>query len=168
MDATRDDLEELIGEHEAIMAYMRFLAKSLDGLAAQSICPKERVWSYCWGLNDFRDAIKRHLEVDERILKALPGDASEEDPLQEHREIQELVDDMIKVADISIVDKLRTEDLNQYAVKIGVAFNRIFKLIEMHIARENVILAHVKKAMNNSEAKKRPPALRNQPGNKAD
>jgi hypothetical protein len=149
MRATRKEMKELMGEHEAIMAYMGFLARSLDSLATQPVPVGERIWSYCWGLSDFRDAIRYHLEVDERIFKALPDDACGEDPMEEHRAIQDLLNDMVQVADITIVDKLGQEELNQYTSKIGIAFNKICRLIELHIIKENTILERVQKALNN-------------------
>ena len=149
MRATRKEMKELMGEHEAIMAYMGFLARSLDSLATQPVPLKERIWSYCWGLSDFRDAIRYHIEVDERIFKALPDNTRSEDPMEEHRDIQNLVDDMVQVADLTMVNKLGREELVQYTSKIGIAFNKIRKLIELHIAKENTILERVQKALNN-------------------
>ncbi len=142
------EMRELIGEHDAIMAYMQFLAKSAARLAEQSEPAKERIWNYCCSLYDFKDAIWNHLEIDEKVFKSLMGDTYPEDPVEEHREIQQLVNEMIALADNTVIAKVEQAHLNEYCAKLGAAFDRICKLIELHIAKENAILEKVQKALN--------------------
>jgi hypothetical protein len=146
MGITGGEIKELMGEHEGIRAHMRFLVKSRENLVTQDIQVKERIWSYRCGLYDFRDAVQYHLEVDERIFKSLPGNVSLMDPTEEHEEMQRVINDFIKLADSAVIDRLGQEELNQYTQKIGVAFNKIHELIEVHIAKENAIL---KEALKN-------------------
>jgi hypothetical protein len=148
MKTSREDMKELIGEHEAIMAYMQSLTKSAEGLAAQSGKAKERIWSYRQRLYDFKDAIWFHLEVDERIFKTLLGNDYAEDPIEEHREIQRLINDMILLADNAAIEKLGPDELNQYCCSLGKAFGKLCKLLELHIAKENAILERVQNALN--------------------
>ena len=148
MGAMSKEMKELIGEHQAIMAYMQTLSKTAEKLAAQPAAAKEQLWKYRYGLYDFKDALWYHLEIDERVFKSLFGDAYLEDPIEEHREIQQLVDDMIALADDAAIEKMGQEELNQYCIKIGTAFKKICKLIELHIAKENAILEGVQATLN--------------------
>jgi hypothetical protein len=148
MGAMSKEMKELIGEHDAIKAYMQSLMKSAEKLAAQPAQAKERLCNYCYALYDFKDAIWYHLEVDEKVFKSLLGDAYPEDPVEEHREIQQLVSDVIALADNAAIAKLEQERLNEYCAKLGEAFDRICKLIELHIAGENAILERVQDALN--------------------
>ena len=149
MGVMNKEMKELMGEHEAILAHMGALTRSADKLIAQPASARERAWDYRQRLYDFKDAIWYHLDVDERIFKSLFGDAFLEDPTDEHQEIQRLVNDMIKMADNTNIEKLEPEELNQFCDKLGTAFKKACKLIEVHIARENTILERVQKTLNN-------------------
>jgi hypothetical protein len=138
------ETKELIGEHEAIKAHMQFLAKSAAKLSAQPAPAKERIWNYCCSLYDFKDAIWNHLEIDEKVFKSLFGKAY----VEEHREIQQLVNEMISLADNAVIARLEQTQLNEYCNKLGLAFDRICKLVELHIAKENAILEQVQDALN--------------------
>jgi hypothetical protein len=148
MRTASKDMKELMGEHEAILAYMKYLTKSAEKLAGQKAPAKERLWNYCCALYDFKDAVWYHLEIDERVFKSVLAESYPEETNQEHEEIQRLVNDMIALADNAAIEKLGQEELNQYCGKLGKAFDRICKLIELHIARENAILQRVQQALN--------------------
>lgn len=151
MKTGREAMKELIGEHEAIIAYMQSLTKSAEDLVARPGNANERIWNYRQRLYDFKDAIWYHLEIDERILKSLLGDAYLEDPIEEHQEIQRLVNDMILLADNAVIENLGQEELGLYCDSLGNAFKKICKLIELHIAKENAILERVQKALNHQQ-----------------
>lgn len=148
MGAMSKEMKELIGEHEAIMAYMQSLTRSAENLVVQPTRARERLWNYRQGLYDFKDAIWFHLVIDERIFKSLFGDAYLGDPVEEHKEIQRMVNEMITMADNAIIEKLRQEELNQFCGNLGTAFKKICKLIELHMAKENTILERVQQALN--------------------
>jgi hypothetical protein len=151
MKTGREAMKELIGEHEAIIAYMQSLTKSAEDLVARPGNANERIWNYRQRLYDFKDAIWYHLEIDERILKSLLGDTYLEDPIEEHQEIQRLVNDMILLADNAVIENLGQEELGLYCESLGNAFEKICKLIELHIAKENAILERVQKALNHQQ-----------------
>ncbi len=151
MKTGREEMKELIGEHEAIIAHMQSLTKSAENLAAQPAPAKERIWNYRYRLYDFKDAIWYHLEIDERVFKSLLGDAYPEAPVEEHQEIQQLVNDMIMLADNAVIEKLEQAQLSEYCARLGTAFDRICKLIELHIAKENAILQRLQNALNNRQ-----------------
>jgi hypothetical protein len=150
MVALNKEMKELIGEHEAIIAHMQSLTRSASALAARPDCARDQLWSYRQRLYDFKDAIWYHLEIDERIFKSLFGDSYAEDPIEEHREIQQLVNDMILLADSAAIDNLDQEELCRYCASLENAFRKICKLIELHIAKENAILERVQNALNHS------------------
>ena len=151
MNAMSKEMKELLGEHEAIMAYMQFLTRSAEKLAEQPAPARERIWNYLCALNDFKDAVWYHLEVDERVFKALLGDAYPEAPIEEHEEIQRLVTEMIALADNAVIEKLEQDQLNQYCTQLGKAYDKICKLIGLHIAKENATLERVQKALNHRQ-----------------
>jgi hemerythrin-like domain-containing protein len=149
MSVISKETKELIGEHEALIAYMRFLEKSAAKLSEQPVPAKEKVWNYCCNLYDFKDAIWKHLEVDEKVFKAILGDNYSENNADEHHEIRNLIEQMISLADNSVVSGLEQEQLNDYCSKLGSAFDKICKLVELHIAKENAILERVQDTLNN-------------------
>jgi hypothetical protein len=149
--AGREQMKELIGEHEAIMVYMQSLTKSAEDLAARPGQARERIWNYRQRLYDFKDAIWYHLEIDERIFKSLLGDTYLEDPIEEHQEIQQLVNNMILLADNAVIENMGQEELSQYCESLGKAFKKICRLIELHIAKENAILERVQQALNHQQ-----------------
>jgi hypothetical protein len=140
MVVTGGDIKELLGEHEGIRTHLRFLVKSRENLAIEDIHARERLWAYRCGLYDFRDAVQFHIELDERIFQALPGGISLINSAEEHREIQMVIDELIRFADSAVIERLGPEELQQYTVKIGLAFCKTHDLIEAHIARENAVL----------------------------
>jgi hypothetical protein len=141
------EIKELLGEHEGIRTHLRFLVKSRENLATEDFHAKERLWAYRCGLYDFRDAIQFHIEVDERIFQALPGDISFKDSKEAHREIQRVVNDLIQLADSAVIERLGTQELQIYTEKIGLAFGKTRDLIEAHIAVENAILQEALKKL---------------------
>jgi translation initiation factor 2B subunit (eIF-2B alpha/beta/delta family) len=134
------EIRQLMGVHEGIRAHLKFLVKSRENLATQDVPIKERIFSYRCGLYDFRDAIRHHCELDERIFKALPSSVSLANTTEEHREIQKVLNDFIELVDSAVIDRLEQEELDQFTQKIRVAFNKIHELIEAHITKENAIL----------------------------
>jgi hypothetical protein len=148
---SKEAMEELMGEHEAITVYMHSLTKSADGLAAQPARAKERLWNYRQRLYDFKDAIWYHLEVDERIFKSVLGRTFLEDPIEEHQEIQRLVNDMILMADNTIVERMGQEELDQFCGSLGEALKKMCQLIQLHMAKEDSILKRAQQALNHQQ-----------------
>ena len=140
MAANENEMTGLMREHEAVRAHMKFLTDSLSSLTTQSTQVKDRIRSYRWGLHDLRDGIRRHIELDERIFKTLPGNTSVEEAMREHEEIRKQVDDATRLADNAVENELCQEELNQRALNIREAFNRMRKLIEAHTAKEDRLL----------------------------
>jgi hypothetical protein len=144
---TGGEIRELLGEHEGIRFQLNFLLRSRDKLAKPDILTKERLWAYRCGLHDFQDAIQFHIELDERILQMLLGDISLKNFREEHREMQEVVADLIRLADSAVIERLEPEELQHYTEKIGLAFNKTRDLIETHIAAENAMLQEALKKL---------------------
>jgi len=143
--ATENEMTGLMQEHEAIRAHMRFLTESLSNLATPSIQVKDRIRSYRWGLYDFRDGIRRHIELDERIFETLLGSTAVEETLREHEEIQKQVAGAILLADNAVENELGQEELYQHILNIREAFKRICELIEAHTVKEDRLLKLVQK-----------------------
>jgi hypothetical protein len=148
MNAISKEMKELVGEHEAILAHMRSLTRAVENLSSQPAEAKERLWGYRQALYDFKDAMWFHLDVDDRVFKSILGEEAAEDPAAEHREIQQLVNDMVTMAECAVTDRMGREEMDRLCSSLGLAFKKICKLIELHMARENAILERVQKALN--------------------
>lgn len=145
MPDTKKEIGDLLRQHEAIRAHMKFLTRSLKKLTAQSHRGtaaelKERIMLYRWSLYDFREAIRRHIEMDDRIFAMLiSSDASVELDLG-HKEIRSLIDDVIKLAEDAVYNSLGRRDLNQSAAQIKENIRVLCDTCQRHIAREDEIL----------------------------
>ncbi len=151
MAATKQEIAELMWQHKAIGKHMEFLTKSLSGLAtqssrgtAQSAQLKDQITLYRWSLYDFREAIRRHIDLDESILEALPG-TSVEATMGEHETIQKQLDNVIRLAENAVYNKLRRDELNKCALDIRDAVNGICRAIGAHMAKEDRLLTLVQK-----------------------
>ena len=99
MAATRKEITDLMWQHKAIREHMKFLTNSLSSLTtqprtAQSIQLKDQITLYRWRLYDFREGVRRHIDLDERIFETLLG-TSVEDIIGEHETIQKQIDNGI-------------------------------------------------------------------------
>jgi hypothetical protein len=152
MAATKKEITDLMQEHVAIRAHMKFLINSLSSLAtqssqgtAQSTQLKDQITLYRWPLYDFREAIRRHIDLDERIFETLLGSTLVEDIMGEHETIQKQVDNAIWLAENAVYNKLRLEELDKCASDIREAVNRICELIGTHIGKEDRLLKQAQK-----------------------
>ncbi|MFC1962851.1 hypothetical protein ACFLWB_02510 [Chloroflexota bacterium] len=147
MTATGNEMKDLMGEHEVIRAHMKFITKSFESVAtksdqviAQSIQLNDLKMLYLWPLYDFREAIQRHIVLDERIFNTLSDSTSIEDTMIEHEEIRKLADNAIQLAENAVYNEFSQEELNQSALNIRETFKRICKLIEAHTTAEDRLL----------------------------
>jgi hypothetical protein len=139
MVATEKEMVRLMGEHEGIRAHMRFIAKNLGDLAGQPLQVKERLWIYRWALLDFRDAVQRHVELDDRIFRELSDKDLSIRMDSEHTEIRKLLVLAIDLADRAVEGNMGEPELNQTALKINRTFDKVRHLIEEHTAGEDEI-----------------------------
>ncbi len=147
MGAAKQDIAETMWEHEAIREHMKFLIKRLNSLAnqpgegrAQSTRMKEQITLYRWSLYDFREAIRRHINLDERVFETLPANSLIEDLVREHKTIQKKVDDAISLAEKAVYSRLSREGLSRCASDITIAVSAICESIEAHIGKEDGLL----------------------------
>ncbi len=143
---------DLTSEHKAIREHMKFLTNSLSSLAtkssqrtSQSTQLKDQITLYRWSLYDFREAIRRHIDLDERIFEMLLSSTSVKDIMGEHETIQKQVDNAISLAENAVYNKSHREELNKCASDIKEAVNRICESIETHTAKEDRLLKQVPK-----------------------
>jgi hypothetical protein len=146
--ATGDkDMTELIQQHQAIKAHMGFLTKSLKKLTNQSHTErmtstqlKEQITLYRWSLYDFREAIRRHIELDEHIFQKLLNHGSIEDLSKEHEEIQNKINDVITHTENAVYSKLGNRELYQSAKTIKEEVKSVCKVCQSHMAEEDSLL----------------------------
>ncbi len=144
--------EDLTWEHQAIRKQMKFLTSSWSDLASQSSKGnaqttklKDQITLYRWSLYDFREAVRRHIDLDVRIFEQLPGITPSEELPGEHEVIQELLDKAISLAEDAVYNKLSEEDLNKCASDIKDAVDRICELIGAHTAKEDALMERMLK-----------------------
>ena len=144
MTTSYNEIKNLIQQHQAIQAHMKFLINSLSTLSTQSnqevsysIPLKDRIALYRWSLYDFREAIQLQIELDDRIFL---GSSSTEEILREHQRIREQIDIAIRLAENAVYHNISQEELNIYSLNIIEAVNKICESIEQHIAKEDNLL----------------------------
>jgi hemerythrin-like domain-containing protein len=147
MAATEKELTNLMQQHQAIKAHMGFLTKALKKLTTRSqgekeksVQLKEQIKLYRWSLYDFREAIRRHIELDEHIFRTLCSDVSLEELSKEHEEIRKQLDDVIREAENAVYNKLSRQELNQSAHIIREAVKKLCQGCKEHIAEEDNLL----------------------------
>ena len=136
----------LIQEHEAIRAQMGLLLASLADSAqqwtsekAQATLLKDQIRGYRWAMHDLQDGIRRHIELDEHIIKMLPLSSAAESLLDEHEEIWREVDCAVRLADDAVENELNQEELGEHRFALSEAVSRIRVLIESHTAKEDTL-----------------------------
>jgi len=144
MITSDNEIKDLIQQHQAIQAHMKFLMKALSPLSMQSnqgieqsTQLKDRIVLYRWSLYDFREAIQRQVELDNQIFL---GSSSIEEILREHQTIRDQIDIVIGLAENTVFNEMSQEELNICSLKIIEAVNKICKSIEQHIAKEDKLL----------------------------
>jgi hemerythrin-like domain-containing protein len=145
MEATRKDIWDLLRQHEAIRAHMKFLARALKKLTAQShrgtaADLKDHITLYRWSLYDFREAIKRHIEMDDRIFTMLINRDKSVEMDRGHDDINRRIDEVIELAENAVYHDLGRQELNRSATDIKEAVRMLCDTCQIHIAREDDIL----------------------------
>jgi hypothetical protein len=144
MDTSDSEIQNLVQQHQAIQAHMKFLVNSLSTISTQpgqevsySIPLKDRIALYRWSLYDFSEAIQRQIELDERIFL---GSGATEGILNEHQGIREQIKITIRLAENAVYNKTSQEELIIYSANIIEAVNRICESIEKHMAKEDELV----------------------------
>jgi starch phosphorylase len=138
-------MEDLTWEHETIRKHIKFLTEKLSGFAAEPAQLKDQITLYRWSLYDFREAIRRHIEVDERLFENLMESTPVEDLIEEHETIRKQLDKAISLAENAVYNKLSQEELNKCASGIRQTVSTICESIGVHTAKEDRILKQVRK-----------------------
>jgi hypothetical protein len=138
-----NESSKLNQQHQAVQAHMKFLIKAVGRLYPQanqempeSTSLKNRIALYRWSLYDFKEAIQRHIELDERIFLG----RSTEGILIEHEGILGLISDAIVLAENAVNNKTSREELNVYTIKIIDAVSKICEALELHMTKEDELV----------------------------
>ena len=147
MTAKEKEMNDLFGQHDAIRAQMRFLANSLMDLSSQldskvkkPVQVKEWLQNYCYALHDLRDGVRDHIELDERIFKALSIDVKNKRLSSEHNTIKLQIDQAVQLTEEAINAVMNVEELHQRALEIKTIVEKVRKLIDTHTAKEDELL----------------------------
>jgi hypothetical protein len=141
----KQEIVQLMREHEAIRVHMNFITKSFKNVAtesgraiARSIRLHDLLRFYLWPLYDFREALHRHFSLDERIFMCFGNPVK--DIMAEHEVIRKQADNIIQLAENAVYGKLCQEELNQSTINIRETFNKICGSVEAHTAKEDRLL----------------------------
>lgn len=144
MTTSDNEISNLIQQHQAVQTHMKFLINALSPLYAQSdqempySTPlKDRIALYRWSLYDFKEAIQRQIELDERIFL---GERSMEEILRENQGILEQINNAIVLAENAVDNKTSQEELKTYSLNIIEAVNRICETMELHMTKEDELV----------------------------
>jgi hemerythrin-like domain-containing protein len=145
MPDTRKEIADLLRQHEAIRAHMKFLTRSLkklivgshQGTAAEL---RERITLYRWSLYDFREAIRRHIEMDDQIFAVLISRDASAELDRGHEEIRRLLEGVISLAEGVVYEKPGRGNLDRAAAQIKESVRALCDTCQRHIAKEDEIL----------------------------
>jgi prefoldin subunit 5 len=150
MAGSNKEIADLIGQHDAIRAQMKFLTESLKELV---VVPesgnkgfesfKKTIQSYSYTLRDLRTGVINHIDLDEKIFKTISPGVAEEQFNREHVTIKQQIDRAIKMVDEEIDRQLTEEELSQRVSEISKTINRIRRLIRDHTEKEDQLLKSV-------------------------
>lgn len=147
MKGDRKEIADLIGQHDAIRAQMKFLTESLTGLDVQSDLNKtdstrikKTIQDYSYTLRDLRAGVISHIELDERIFSSLDDRAADKRLSTEHKKILELINLAVDSVDKANTPQLVRDELNQHVAEISTAIGKIRRLIKSHTAKEDKLL----------------------------
>jgi hypothetical protein len=155
MADTGKGIRDLLQQHEAIRTHMKYLTRTLKKLTAQSYKGtaaelREIITLYRWPLYDFREAIRRHIEMDDRIFGVLFNKGMSAEMDRGHLGIRARIDEVIRLAEDAAYSKLGRKELNASAADIKDAVKLLCDTCQAHIAREDAILEHALKDFNGS------------------
>lgn len=147
MRRDRKEIADLIGQHDAIRAQMKFLTESLVGLDRQSDLDesdstliKKTIRDYSYTLRDLRAGVISHIELDELIFSSLFGRAADKRLSAEHKKILELINQAIESVDQANIPQSSGHELNQHVAGITPAIGKIRRLIKSHTSKEDRLL----------------------------
>ena len=133
-----------IQQRQAIHAHMRYLISAIGRLdiqlclhIADSNSLKNRITLYRWSLFDFREAIRRDIELHQRFFL---DNLLLKDIISKNKEILEQINDAIVLAENAFCDKILREELNVILVKINLAVNKICESIKLNMIREDELV----------------------------
>lgn len=150
MTENEKEIKDLLGQHDAIRAQMKFLFNSLQRLSVQSGSTsakpaqvKEWLQNYCYALCDLRDGVINHIELDERIFKALSPNVKNKRLITEHENIKKQIDLAVQLVEDGMNTTMGIEKLHQRTSEIKAVVEKTRKLIESHTAKEDKLLKPV-------------------------
>ncbi len=147
MKRDKKEIADLIGQHDAIRAQMKFLTESLTGLDVQSDLSvsdstrvKKTIQDYSYTLRDLRAGVISHIELDERIFSSLFDRAADKRLSTEHKKILELINLAIESVDKANMPQSSRDELTQRVAEITAAIGKIRRLIKSHTSKEDKLL----------------------------
>ncbi len=147
MRRDRKEIADLMGQHDAIRAQMKFLTESLAGLDIQSDLDesdstriKKTIQDYSYTLRDLRAGVINHIELDERIFTSLFDRAVDKRLSTEHKKILELINLAIESVDKANTPQASRGELNHHVDEITAAIGKVRRLIKSHTSKEDKLL----------------------------
>ena len=140
MPVTKQQISDLMWQHESIRNHIKYLTTSMRNLDTHSSQFGNQMTFYNsiyrWSLYDLREAMRRHIKLDKRIFKMFHNNISTENSTKEHNTIKQQMDDAICLAENAVYNELSQQELDKYASGIREAFDRICEMITEHLVKE--------------------------------
>jgi hypothetical protein len=87
-----------------------------------------------------RDGVHDHIELDERIFKALSPGIKNKNLSTEHKNIKRQIDHAVQLVEDAMNTVMNNEELHQRTSEIKTVVEKTRKLIETHTAKEDGLL----------------------------
>ena len=147
ISGNEDEKKNLLWQHQAIREHAKVLIDSFksgegqtSGAKAKAIELNEVMRLYLWPLYDFREMLQRHIAFDKRVFNLYQLSSSVKDMSEDHAEIQQLVENAIRLTEKTVYGKLTQKELDDSVSTIRETVNNLTKLIVVHTAQEDKLL----------------------------
>lgn len=158
-------INRVIAEHQTIGQHVKLLGdsvsdeealKSLEGTRADWIpgrleAVSEKQKRLQQTMNALDEGLKRHFAFEEKALPPLLGELLMQSLILEHREIKEKIDEAKSIAADTKLEGLSRDELLSEEAHMQHIVANIGHLVEEHAAREEAVLAMVKRALEEKD-----------------
>lgn len=158
-------INRVIAEHQTIGQHVKLVGdsvsdeealKSLEGTRADWIpgrleAVSEKQKRLQQTMNALDEGLRRHFTFEEKALPPLLGELLTQSLILEHREIKEKIDEAKSTAADTKLEGLSRDELLSEEAHMQHIVANIGHLVEEHAAREEAVLAMVKRALEEKD-----------------
>jgi hypothetical protein len=147
--AAKNDI--YVKQHQVLHAHIKYLINAVGRLDLQSFPQhiadaksiKNRITLYRWSITDFKEAIKRDIELHKAVFHNSPSLTS---ILNKNQDALEQIDKAAQLIEKSPVKGILREELNVLLVKTNLAVNTICEALTLNMNAEDELAKSLKMA----------------------